>query len=245
MNWWNELSGLQQLFASFAIPATLVMIIQLILLLFGIGHGDGADGTEGHADLHLHDDGANGIFEGHSHDGFEGHSHDGFDGHSHDGADHHTGEAHDSVDAIRLFTLRSIIAFFAVGGWMGVAAIGWKLPTVLVFILALLAGWIALYFVAWSIRAALRMQQNGNVVLDNAVGKTGEVYIPIPTSKRGFGKVNVIVQDRLCEFDAVTEAQRELKTGESITVTGVISENVLLVVPQKNPPDGVIIEQEF
>ncbi len=228
MDWWNELTGIQQFFASVAIPATLVMIIQFILFLFGFSHGDGADGADAHADLHLHEGCSHGIFEGHAHDGM----------------DHTTGDGHDTVDAMRLFTLRSIIAFFSIGGWMGVAAVSWKIPTPMVFVLALGAGWLALYFVAWSIRAALRMQQSGNVILENAVGKAGEVYIPIPASNSGSGKVNVIVQDRLCEFDAVTDAERELKTGENITVTGVAAEGVLLVVP-KDPPQGVIIEKEF
>ena len=45
MNWWNELTGLQQILASVAIPATLVMMIQFILLLFGFtgDSGDSAD----------------------------------------------------------------------------------------------------------------------------------------------------------------------------------------------------------
>ena len=236
MNWWNELTGLQQFFASIAMPATLVMIIQFILFMLGFSHGDGGDGadgidgtdfSDGHAEVDFHEDV----------------SHDVFEAHSSEASNHHPDMGHDNVDALRLFTLRSIIAFMAVGGWMGVAAIGWKVPTPAVFILAFLSGWLALYFVAWSIRAALRLQQSGNIIIDNAIGKQCEVYLPIPKSKGGFGKVNVIVQDRLCEFDAVTVAYRQLKTGEKVTVTGVESEGVLLVMPQDNPPEGVIIEK--
>ena len=38
--WWNSLSLLAQVFYIIAIPATVVMVIQSILLLFGIGDGD-------------------------------------------------------------------------------------------------------------------------------------------------------------------------------------------------------------
>lgn len=38
--WWNSLSLLEQVFYIIAIPATVIMIIQSILLLFGIGDGD-------------------------------------------------------------------------------------------------------------------------------------------------------------------------------------------------------------
>jgi hypothetical protein len=122
---------------------------------------------------------------------------------------------------------------------MGVAAIGWGVPIPGAVLLALLAGWMALYFVAWSLRTVLRLQQKGNIVLDNAIGVTGEVYIPIPPLKSGVGKVIVIIQDRLTEVNAVTDRERTLKTGEKITVQGVESEGVLLVVPTEIPKDNV------
>jgi len=223
-----------------------------------LAEGHGHDIFSGHshdlADGHSHD-----IFSGHSHDLADGHDHDIIGGHDHDSlGDHadvhsddiahdsthehpHYGEnGHDKGDAMRLFTLRGIIAFLSVGGWMGVAAIDWKLPDILAVILALAAGWLALWFVAWIIRAFVRMQQSGNVRMENAVGKDGEVYLTVP--ENGHGKVNVIVQDRLCEMEAVTKAGRAIKTGEKITVLGIASEGVLLVAPktspeQKNPPE--------
>ena len=68
--WWNSLTILEQVFACIAIAATVVLIIQSILLLFGIGFGGGeADaggldtdfstdfdagsaGDAGHVDMH-------------------------------------------------------------------------------------------------------------------------------------------------------------------------------------------------
>ena len=87
---------------------------------------------------------------------------------------------------------------------------------------------------AWSIHLALRLQHSGNVRIDNAIGNTGEVYIPIPASKSGSGKINIIIQDRFTEIDAVTSADRIIKTGEPVTVMGVESEGVLIVVPKEN-----------
>ena len=91
----------------------------------------------------------------------------------------------------------------------------------------------------------LRLQQSGNIVLDNAIGVTGEVYIPIPPLKSGVGKVNIVIQDRLSEVNAVTDAERTIKTGEKITVINVEPEGVLLVIPmvlpQNNSPEGALI----
>jgi len=252
MDWWNKLTELQKLYASFAIPATLFMVVQLILQFVGLAGGDGADSADpadagGGIDAA---DGAHGADAADLHTGlhFSGEPSNGIDGAEiHDaigeGTEHPDtgdGDGHEKANAFRLISLRSIIAFFAVGGWTGIVAIDRNASVALSVILAMIAGWIALCFVAWIIGVFLRMQQSGNVRLENAVGADGEVYLTIP--HEGMGKVNVIVQERLCEFNAVTEAGRALKTGEKITVVGVASEGVLLVKP-KSSPEGAITEK--
>ena len=71
------------------------------------------------------------------------------------------------------------------------------------------------------------------------------MYIPIPPLKSGVGKVNIVIQDRLSEVNAVTDAERTIKTGEKITVINVEPGGVLLVVPmvlpQNNSSEGIII----
>ena len=41
--WWNDLSIVQQVFYLIAIPSTVILLIQTILLLFGFGHDSEAD----------------------------------------------------------------------------------------------------------------------------------------------------------------------------------------------------------
>jgi membrane protein implicated in regulation of membrane protease activity len=256
MSWWNELTELQKIFAYIAIPATGLMIIQFVMLLFGFVNGGGADAdTDAGIDM---DDGLShdilDINDGLSHDisAIDGSdavpelsdgvsevfSHDTAD--VYDEFDQDTAETHDTSAALRLFTLRGIIAFLTVGGWMGVAAIEWKLSNLVSVVLAVGAGWLALYFVAWTIRAFLRMQYSGTLRLENAIGKEGDVYLTIPAGGRG--KVNVIVQDRLCEIDAVSKSDRDIKTGEKVTVLGIDSEGVLLV-EEKSCPETTIVER--
>jgi hypothetical protein len=193
----------------------------------------------------LPEDYDHGVFDGHVQEVLEdhagGYSHEVAHDSVHEAAEHNQ-DGHDKGDAMRLFTLRGIVAFLAVGGWMGVAAIDWKLPDILAIILGLAAGWLALWFVAWLIHAFVRMQRSGNIRIENAVGKDGEVYLTIP--ENGRGKVNVIVQDRLCEMAAVTKAGRAIKTGEKITVLGVAEEGVLLVAPKASPEQKEPLEQQ-
>lgn len=59
--WWNGLETIQQVFALIAIPATLVMLIQTVMLLIGFGDTDGGDVGDIDGDE---------IFEGVEGDGF-------------------------------------------------------------------------------------------------------------------------------------------------------------------------------
>ncbi|NLE26276.1 MAG: hypothetical protein GX625_13215 [Clostridiaceae bacterium] len=247
MNWLNELTGLQRAFALIAVPATMIMIFQFIMSFFGLVQDGGADGLDsaddfGDGDMDADfDDGIPGDIADDQPDGI-------YEDHLSDDIDEHGDDAASKADSLRLFTLRGIIGFLSIGGWMGVVALDWGIPIPGAVLLALLAGWAALYFVAWSLRAVLRLQQSGNILLENAIGVTGEVYIPIPPLKSGVGKVNIIIQDRLTEVSAVTEAERTIKTGEKVTVINIEPEGVLLVepmvLPQNNPPEGVIIKEQ-
>ncbi len=244
MDWWNELTGLQQVFAYIAIPATMIMVFQFVMSLFGFVQGEGADGIDDVEDFADSDADAD-FDDGITDDIADDQPHDIYDNHPVDASKDHTDNVDGKADSLKLFTLRGIIGFLSIGGWMGVAAIGWGIPIPGAVLLALLAGWAALYFVAWSLRAVMRLQQSGNIALDNAIGTTGEVYIPIPPIKSGFGKISIIIQDRLSEVNAVTDAERTLKTGEKVTVMNVESEGVLLVVPmvlpKNNSPEGIVV----
>ena len=54
--------------------------------------------------------------------------------------------------------------------------------------------------------------------ISNAVGKTGEVYLTIPPSLSGTGKINVDLQGTLTELDAMTENDTPIKTGAKVKV---------------------------
>lgn len=208
--WWESLSLLQKVFAYMALPATFVLIIQTILVLFGLGdHGMDTDhGFDGHG-VHL----GHGAHIGHG----------ALDHGGHDGANDH--------DGLALFSIRGIVAFFAVGGWAGIVAAGLKFPAVLAVAAFLVCGAVALYAVALIFKLATKLQAAGNLSLDNAVGKTATVYITIPGSRKGIGKVTVTFQGRFSECDAVSDAGADLKTGEQVEVVGLADENTLVVSP--------------
>lgn len=211
-NWFGGLSTFQQALACAAVPATVIMLIQTVLLLFGVG-GHAAD--HGEFD-HDHD-------FGHGHDFDHDHDHD-FD-HSHDGAHHSYG--------VRLFTVRGLVALFAVGGWLGIAAVDLGASELTSGLIAAVSGILALLLVAYIIKIFLGFQESGNLDAHNAVAQTAKVYLTIPARRGGTGKVMLTLQERLVEMDAVTDFGKDIKTDSMVQVVSA-TDNILVVCPLDN-----------
>lgn len=183
--WWDSLSLLQRVFAWIGIPATLVLIVQTVLMFFGIGDGDGDADFDG--------------------DGFS-----------------------DGDDGLTLFSVRGIVAMLCVAGWSGIVFVDCGIGNGVSVFLAVICGLAALFGMAFLMRAMVRLQSSGNIDLGSAVGKTGEVYIPIPAAGEGKGKISIVVQDRLIEIDAVTDGE-SLKTGDAVRVVSTDGNGLVLV----------------
>ena len=85
-------------------------------------------------------------------------------------------------------------------------------------LLAAAFGFLAMVGIAWIMKLAAKLQQNGNLDIGYAVGRVGTVYIPIPPNMTGTGKINLTIQERFVEIDAKTRCERKLATGESVKV---------------------------
>ena len=198
IEWWNNMDLVGQVFALIAIPSTLVLVVQTILLLCGIGGDDiDADGV---------DITGNGIGDTPGDGG---------------------------ADGMVLFSLRGIMAMAAVGGWSGLVMYEAGINITVTILLATAFGFMALVGIAYLMKLAMKLQQSGNLDLGYAIGKVGTVYIPIPAEMKGSGKVNLTMQERFIEIDAVTNADRRLATGESVRVVATNETGMVVVEPLK------------
>ena len=208
-DWWSSLSLLSKIFASLAIPTTIVLILQTILTLVGLGNdndGDGIDSDgDGNVDMSLSE-------------------HEMLHEQGHDGHDHGEG-----MDGIRLFTLRSVIAFFSLGGWFGIFLNDTGASEVVAILGAVAVGTAGAVLIALFMKLAMRLQDKGNIVLENAIGKEATVYLTIPANMERTGKIMMELQGRFMELEALTKCEEALKTGKIVKVIGVISGNVLIV----------------
>lgn len=199
----NNLSLFEKILFVISASSTIILVIQTILALVGIG--DDGDFADGDADVDIPDGDVDTDTDT-------------------DGIDN---EAFDA-QGLRLFTIRGIVAFLMVGSWVGFIALRSGISEFVAVIFAVISGTASLFGMAKLMQALMSLNQDGTLKVNNALGKTGTVYIKIPGSEKGVGKVTVTVQERLCEFDAVTE-NGELKTGELIYVTDIRAGNVLVV----------------
>ena len=193
IQWWNSLDTFARVYAFIAIPSTLVLVVQTILLMIGLNDGDdGLDLTD------------NGLSDTPGDGGSDG---------------------------LALFSIRGIMALLTVGGWSGLALYASGVNRPLTILISAVCGVAALFGIAYLMRATMKLQSNGNISLSHAIGKTGRVYIPIPASTQGSGKITLTLQERFLEADAVTTADRKLVTGEAVRVVATDDSGLLVVEP--------------
>jgi hypothetical protein len=218
--WWESLTALERVFAAAAIPATLLLIIQLVTTLIGLGGQDG-DGPEGLDGTEVDLDG-DGIPDGIDLDG------DGVPDEFYE--DPGDGEAQHEGASLRLLSFRGIVAFFAVYGWGALAISRAGRPWLVALLVGLILGIAAMFLVAVTMQLFVRLQTDGTVDPLNAVGLAGEVYLSVPGRRDGEGKVNVVIQEKMTECAAVTDEEDPIPTGERVTVIGVTREKQLIVM---------------
>ena len=191
IDWYNSLTLLQRIYALIAIPSTVILLIQTIMLFFGFGDDDVDMDIDSDVDV-------------------------------------------SGGDGLVLFSIRGIVAMLCIGGWSGILFSELGLNTPLTVMLSTMLGFAALVGMAALIKLLLKLQSSGNIDLANAIGKVGQVYIPIPPNMSGMGKVNVTLQERYSEFNAMTIETEGIKTGELIRVVSTDNVGYLMVERVKN-----------
>lgn len=134
-------------------------------------------------------------------------------------------------DGLSLFSIRGILSMLCITGWLGVGLLETALPDWAAILIAVAAGVATLIGIAFLMRGIYKLQSSGNIDISNAIGKVAQVYIPIPAAGAGSGKVTITLQEKFCEYTAITAAAEALKTGSYVRVVSVSDDGVLLVEP--------------
>jgi membrane protein implicated in regulation of membrane protease activity len=193
-----------------------ILICQFVLTLVGLGGDHGVDFSH---DL-THD------FSGDA-------GHDAGAGGAHDAeTSDHAHAQHGSSWLFAVISFRTLVAAITFFGLIGSAAHQLDQPVGVQLLLAIAAGLGAMYGVHWLIRSIGRLGEDATLRVKSALGQEGTVYVPIAGDKAAAGKIQLRMQNRLVEYEAVTGFPQRLTTGTKVRVVGLAG-NMLEVEPIK------------
>lgn len=216
IEWWQSLDIAQQVFYCIAIPATLIIVIQTILLMLGMGNGGSGVEVSDTGGLDLDGTDISGDISDIAADDA--------------GVDIGTGDGSAPSDfgAMQLFTLQGIMTFLCVLGWTGVICSGLGLHAAIGAAIGLVLGFLAMLGVAKVLQLSKKLTQSGNIDMKKLLGKTAGVYIPIPAGGSGHGKVTVSTGERYTELDAVTDEDGTIPTGTQVRIIDIRGDVVVV-----------------
>lgn len=218
--WWNSLGIVSQIFYCIAVPSTLLLLIQTIMMLIGIGD-DAAGGASDIDGI----DGAGDVGEIPDVDIPDGDIADGVFG------SNEITEVPDDfgLDGLRILTVRGIVAFLVVFSWVGIVMESAGAKLFVTVPVAAVCGFATMLLLAFLMRAVMKLRSDGNLDNRNAIGTSGKVYLTIPPSRSGEGKVQLLLQGSFVEINAVTDEENAIPTGSEVVVIGVSGQTDLVV----------------
>jgi len=154
-----------------------------------------------------------------------------FGGGAHDfdhGADSHDGSA---TDAVKILSLRVLVAFFVGFGWAGVMGQNSGMSAGSTALAALVSGIIFMLLLFTTLRFLMSLRDDGSLHYEGAIGLRGQVYVTIPAAREGIGQIEVMLQGRLITANAVTDADHALAPQHGIEITALMPPNTFIVKP--------------
>jgi hypothetical protein len=190
-----------------ALVGCTLLVAQVVLQVIGLGGEGDLDHAGAQGDVHL--------------DGAEPHV----------GAEAHVGDpAHGTAGNLffGVLSFKALVSFAAIFGLTGLSLEKADLTHFHRIALSVLAGFVAMVLVAWMMRGLHRLTSSGTVVLSDAVGRRGTVYLRIPGGRQGRGKVTVELAGRSVELNAVTDGE-EIPSGQTVDVLEVMPNETVRV----------------
>ena len=196
--WWIGLSSLGRAFFSGALFFSTLFIWQFAASLAGLG-GDQGDVPQG--DVEAGDVGA---------------------------GDGNLIEDASGLATLRLFSIRSFLAFGMLFSWAGALYLTQGHTSTGTLIRALLWGLAGMLVVALFFWMLPRLAEEGTANLDTAIGAVGQVYMDIP--ERGSGQIRVTVSGATSFIKARTEDGAPLVAGTAVRVVRRLDGRTLEIV---------------
>lgn len=136
-------------------------------------------------------------------------------------------DAHDTVMAFQLVSVRSILAFFTLFTWAAALYLDNGVPLGRSLLYALIWGAAAMVLVSWLLHLMRRMTESGSMRIATTVGAEGTVHLDIPAG--GLGEIRCLCSGVMTHFRARTADGVALKAGAVVKVVKVLGPNIVEV----------------
>lgn len=143
-----------------------------------------------------------------------------------------SGDAGDTMDfggALSLFSVRNIVNFVLGFGWGGICLHNYIHNNLLLVVGAVLVGLLFVSLFIILIRQLMKFEANGAIDMNDCVGKACDVYLRIPAARSGKGKVQISINGTVQEFEAMTDDDTMIATGNRVKVLEYLGGSTLLV----------------
>lgn len=139
----------------------------------------------------------------------------------------------DTGIGFQFFSFKNIVAFFTIFGWSGISFLEAGMSKGMVVLLAGISGLAMMFVMAFLLYQMRKMTSSGTLVMKNAIGQIGSVYLTIGANRSRLGKVQITVQGSLRELEALTDENEEITTNTVVQVKEVTANGILIVSPTK------------
>lgn len=129
----------------------------------------------------------------------------------------------------QFFTFKNLVGFFTIFSWSGLGCINSGYSSTVVLTVSIVSGLVMMLAMSSLFYFMTRLVEDGTMRMKNAIGRTGEVYLPIKANNSGFGKVQINIQGSIHEIRSVTKDEEDLVVGTVVKVVEVIDNHILVV----------------
>lgn len=137
-----------------------------------------------------------------------------------------------------MISMRSLAAAVTTFGVAGKICLTSGASNTVAVVVSLVAAYAAMYAIYWTFKQLFKLETSGNIDIRNSIGLPAQVYVSIPGGRGGSGKVQMKLQNRVVEYQAVTEESEGLKPGDQVTVTDLVSSDTVVVARSPEPVEA-------
>jgi len=130
---------------------------------------------------------------------------------------------------VRYFSIFTLSGFLLVFGFMGIQTLANHItmkPSIVISFLLGLTGLVIFALVEYAVDL---MVKHDAIFSANTVGLEAIVYKDVKAKRGAVGKVRVSINDKVIEFDAVTNAEVTIRKGSTVKITNSLSDTCVVV----------------